>query len=175
MRAVGLVSPFLWVLVLKLGTLALSMATVVWIASTVSKSLDRPGRRALWLSSLFLWFFPLFHQRFSSENLAGMAFFAAVTLIARAGPLRVTWAGGLLGLAFVFRFQMAFSILPLLVWFAVSFGCGILLVEPLNRGSLAGFPLGFWFAQQGSIYVFVVLILVYALWMDRLDRRYRGK
>jgi putative solute:sodium symporter small subunit len=63
----------------------------------------------------------------------------------------------------------------LAVWFAVSFGCGILLVEPLNRVAVAGFPLGFWFAQQGSIYVFVLLILVYALWMDRLDRRYRGK
>ena len=59
------------------------------------------------------------------------------------------------------------------IWFAVSFGCGILLVEPLNRVRVAGFPLGFWFAQQGSIYVFVVLIVVYARWMDRLDRRYR--
>jgi putative solute:sodium symporter small subunit len=63
----------------------------------------------------------------------------------------------------------------LVVWFAVSFGCGILLVEPLNQFSVGGFPLGFWFAQQGSIYVFIVLILVYALWMDRLDRRYRGE
>jgi len=63
----------------------------------------------------------------------------------------------------------------LLVWFAVSFGCGILLVEPLNQLRVAGFPLGFWFAQQGSIYVFVALILVYARWMDRLDRRYRGQ
>ncbi len=63
----------------------------------------------------------------------------------------------------------------LVIWFAVSFGCGILLVEPLNRVLVGGFPLGFWFAQQGSIYVFVLLILVYALWMDRLDRRYRGE
>ncbi len=60
----------------------------------------------------------------------------------------------------------------LTVWFLVSFGLGILWVEPLNRFSLAGFPLGFWFAQQGSIYVFVVLIFVYARWMDRVDRRY---
>ena len=52
MRAVGLTSPFLWVLMLKLGTLALSMATVVWIASATSRSLDRAGRRALWLTSL---------------------------------------------------------------------------------------------------------------------------
>ncbi len=61
----------------------------------------------------------------------------------------------------------------LAIWFAVSFVCGILLVEPLNAFRLAGFPLGFWFAQQGAIYVFVALILVYAVWMDRVDSRYR--
>jgi putative solute:sodium symporter small subunit len=60
----------------------------------------------------------------------------------------------------------------LVVWALVSYGFGILWVEPLNRFRLGGFPLGFWFAQQGSIYVFVVLILVYALCMDRLDRRH---
>ncbi len=60
------------------------------------------------------------------------------------------------------------------IWFTVSFGLGILFVEPLNRIVVAGFPLGFWFSQQGSIYVFIVLILVYALWMDRMDRRYPG-
>lgn len=60
----------------------------------------------------------------------------------------------------------------LLVWFFVSYGLGILWVEPLNRFKLGGFPLGFWFAQQGSIYAFVVLIAIYAVWMDRLDRRY---
>jgi putative solute:sodium symporter small subunit len=60
----------------------------------------------------------------------------------------------------------------LAIWFAVSFGCGILFVEQLNQVSFAGFPLGFWFAQQGSIYVFVVLILVYAVRMDRLDDRF---
>ena len=60
----------------------------------------------------------------------------------------------------------------LVVWFVVSYVCGILLVEQLNRIQIAGFPLGFWFAHQGSIYVFVVLIFVYAVRMDRLDRRY---
>lgn len=60
----------------------------------------------------------------------------------------------------------------LAIWFAVSYGCGILLVEPLNQFRLGGFPLGFWFAQQGSIYVFVLLILVYAVTMDRIDRRH---
>ena len=58
------------------------------------------------------------------------------------------------------------------IWFVASYGLGILLVEPLNRIQLGGFPLGFWFAQQGSIYVFVVLILVYARWMDRIDARF---
>jgi len=60
----------------------------------------------------------------------------------------------------------------LAIWFVASFGLGILLVEPLNAFKLGGFPLGFWFAHQGSIYVFVVLILVYVLWMDRLDKRF---
>ena len=58
----------------------------------------------------------------------------------------------------------------LLIWFAVSFGLGILLVEPLNKIRVGGFPLGFWFSQQGSIYVFIVLIFVYARGMDRVDR-----
>ena len=56
------------------------------------------------------------------------------------------------------------------IWFSVSFGLGILLVEPLNRFHFAGFPVGFWFAQQGSIYVFIALIFIYARWMDRVDR-----
>ena len=57
-------------------------------------------------------------------------------------------------------------------WFAASYLLGIVFVEPLNHFKLGGFPLGFWFAQQGSIYVFIALILVYALWMDRIDRRH---
>lgn len=60
----------------------------------------------------------------------------------------------------------------LAVWALVSYGCGILWVEPLNRWQLGGFPLGFWFAQQGAIYTFVALIAVYALAMDRIDRRH---
>ncbi len=60
----------------------------------------------------------------------------------------------------------------LVLWFAVSYGLGILLVELLNGTRLGGFPLGFWFAQQGSIYVFVVLILIYARRMDRLDKEH---
>ena len=60
----------------------------------------------------------------------------------------------------------------LVVWFVVSFGAGILFVEQLNEIVIAGFPLGFWFAQQGSIYTFILLILIYALRMDKLDDQY---
>lgn len=60
----------------------------------------------------------------------------------------------------------------LVIWFLVSFVFGILLVEQLNTIVIAGFPLGFWFAQQGSIYVFIALILVYAKKMDRLDAEF---
>ena len=58
------------------------------------------------------------------------------------------------------------------IWFLVSFGAGILWVEELNQIRLGGFKLGFWFAQQGSIYVFVVLIFVYVKLMNRLDKKY---
>ncbi|MFB1034285.1 MAG: DUF4212 domain-containing protein [Sinobacterium sp.] len=60
----------------------------------------------------------------------------------------------------------------LVVWFVVSFGFGILLVDQLNAIQLGGFKLGFWFAQQGSIYVFVVLIFIYIAKMNRLDKKY---
>lgn len=59
------------------------------------------------------------------------------------------------------------------IWFVVSFGCGILWVEELNTYRMGGFKLGFWFAQQGSIYTFVVLIFVYVLRMNRLDREFK--
>lgn len=58
----------------------------------------------------------------------------------------------------------------LLVWFIVSFGCGILFVDELDQFKLGGFKLGFWFAQQGSIYVFVLLIFVYVYLMNKLDK-----
>jgi len=60
----------------------------------------------------------------------------------------------------------------LLIWFVVSYGLGILLVEPLNQFHLGGYPLGFWFAQQGSIYTFMVLIFIYAAQMNRLDKKF---
>ena len=60
----------------------------------------------------------------------------------------------------------------LAIWAVVSYGCSILLVDWLNDFSIGNMPLGFWFAQQGSIYVFVILIFVYALTMDRIDKKH---
>ena len=59
-----------------------------------------------------------------------------------------------------------------MLWAAAGLGCGILFADKLNEYTLpgTGYPLGFWFAQQGSIIVFVILVLVYALAMNRLDR-----
>jgi putative solute:sodium symporter small subunit len=60
----------------------------------------------------------------------------------------------------------------LVIWFLVSFGAGILFAPWLNNIHLGGYPLGFWFAQQGSIYVFVVLIFWYAKKMNEIDREF---
>ncbi len=60
----------------------------------------------------------------------------------------------------------------LIVWFVVSFGCGILFVEQLDQYRIGGFKLGFWFAQQGSIYVFVGLIFFYVWKMNKIDREH---
>lgn len=60
----------------------------------------------------------------------------------------------------------------LFVWFFISFGCGILFVDALDTIRFGGFKLGFWIAQQGSIFVFVALILVYIRAMDKLDSKY---
>jgi len=60
----------------------------------------------------------------------------------------------------------------LTIWFVVSYLFGIILVDVLNQIHLGGYPLGFWFAQQGSIYTFLVLIFYYAKKMNTLDRKY---
>ena len=60
----------------------------------------------------------------------------------------------------------------MVVWFVVSFGCGILFVDQLNTIQLGGYKLGFWFAQQGAIYIFVGLTFFYAKKMGDLDRKY---
>lgn len=59
------------------------------------------------------------------------------------------------------------------IWFFISYVCGILLADFLDQFRFGGFKLGFWIAQQGSIYVFIILIIVYVFWMDRLDARYK--
>ena len=60
----------------------------------------------------------------------------------------------------------------LTIWFVVSYGCGILFAESLNGIKMGGFPLGFWFAQQGSIYIFCILIFVYVYLMNKLDKEF---
>jgi len=70
------------------------------------------------------------------------------------------------------RRNLSLMIKLMVVWFVVSFGCGILLFDFLNQFQVGGYKLGFWFAQQGSIYTFVVLIFFYAWRMNALDRKF---
>jgi len=70
------------------------------------------------------------------------------------------------------RENLKYLVILLSIWFAVSYGAGILLVDVLNEITIGGFKLGFWFAQQGSIYVFIVLIFVYVRLMNKLDKKY---
>jgi putative solute:sodium symporter small subunit len=70
------------------------------------------------------------------------------------------------------RTNLGYLAILLSIWFVVSYGFGILLADVLDQFKIGGFRLGFWFAQQGSIYVFVVLIFVYVYLMNRLDRAY---
>ena len=70
--------------------------------------------------------------------------------------------------------NLKYLIILLSIWFTVSFGFGIILVDKLNTFQFFGFKLGFWFAQQGSIYVFVILIFVYIYLMNRLDKNFRS-
>lgn len=70
------------------------------------------------------------------------------------------------------RTNLKYLSILLLIWFAVSYGAGILFKDFLDQFQIGGFKLGFWFAQQGSIYVFVVLIFVYVWLMNRLDKKY---
>lgn len=70
------------------------------------------------------------------------------------------------------RENIILLVVLLSIWFLVSFVFGILLVDQLNRISLGGFKLGFWFAQQGSILVFVALIFIYIFKMNHVDKKY---
>ena len=73
------------------------------------------------------------------------------------------------------RQNIKYLVILLTIWFTVSFGFGILLIDELNQFKIGGFKLGFWFAQQGSIYVFVILILTYIILMNKLDKKYNIK
>ena len=70
------------------------------------------------------------------------------------------------------RANLRLVVACLVVWFLCSYGCGILFVEQLNSIRVGGFQLGFWFAQQGSIYIFVLLIFFYAWRMQKIDQKY---
>jgi len=70
------------------------------------------------------------------------------------------------------RDNIKYVLILLAIWFAVSYGAGILFKDELNTIRIGGFKLGFWFAQQGSMYVFVVLIFVYVRLMNKLDKKY---
>ncbi len=85
-----------------------------------------------------------------------------VSMIKKTDPTKSYWQTNLRYLATL-----------LSVWFVVSYGFGILFVDQLNRIRVGGFYLGFWFAQQGAIYVFVILIIVYVQLMKRLDKKYK--
>lgn len=68
--------------------------------------------------------------------------------------------------------NLRYLVILLTIWFLVSYGAGIIFKDALNNIRLGGFKLGFWFAQQGSIYVFVILIFVYVRLMNKLDKKY---
>lgn len=70
------------------------------------------------------------------------------------------------------RTNLKYLFVLLLIWFVASYGAGILFADTLNEIRLGGFKLGFWFAQQGAIYVFLILIFVYVILMNRLDRKH---
>ncbi|WP_026941814.1 DUF4212 domain-containing protein [Hellea balneolensis] len=70
------------------------------------------------------------------------------------------------------RATIRFTLSLLVIWFLVSYGAGILFREFLDQFSIGGAPLGFWFAQQGAIYAFLALIIIYCIGMSRLEKKY---
>ena len=75
-------------------------------------------------------------------------------------------------LARYWRKNLLLMVILLTIWAIVSYGCSILFVEQLNAFTMAGFPVGFWFAQQGAIYVFVVLVFIYFFAMEKMDKEF---
>ena len=72
------------------------------------------------------------------------------------------------------RANLKILMILLSIWFLVSFGFGIIFSDFLDQYQIGGFKLGFWFAQQGSIYLFVVLIFIYVYLMNKLDKKYKN-
>lgn len=68
--------------------------------------------------------------------------------------------------------NLRYLVILLTIWFLASYGLGIIFADSLNNIKIGGFKLGFWFAQQGSIYVFVALIFIYVSLMNKLDKKY---
>ena len=73
------------------------------------------------------------------------------------------------------KINMRIMTILLIIWFLVSFGFSIIFIDNLNGLNFFGFKFGFWWAQQGSIFVFVVLVFVYAALMNRVDKEYQEK
>jgi putative solute:sodium symporter small subunit len=70
------------------------------------------------------------------------------------------------------RANLSLTFKVLIIWFSVSFGCGIIFKEELDQFSLGGAPFGFWMAQQGSIICFVILLIAYSYFMNKLDQKH---
>lgn len=68
--------------------------------------------------------------------------------------------------------NLSITLKILVIWFSVSFGCGIIFKEELDQFSIGGAPLGFWMAQQGSIICFVILLIIYSFLMNKLDQKH---
>ena len=73
-------------------------------------------------------------------------------------------------MALYWKRNLRYLFILLSIWFIASFVCGIIAVDVLNEIRIGGFKLGFWFAQQGSIYIFVIIIFIYVKWMNKLDK-----
>ncbi|MEM1319914.1 MAG: hypothetical protein AAGG75_06625 [Bacteroidota bacterium] len=139
----GIQNPFTWNLLLKIITSCLAFGSLLLVALHYSPQLKtQSSRRLLWLSSLFLWFMPYLHIRFTGENISGILFIAAVLLLLRF-PLQSLrtkrWpelaAGALLGLAFYLRFQMGFALAGMGLW--------LLFVQRRSWASITRLALGF--------------------------------
>lgn len=122
LRGLGVTSPYPWAFLLRLLTVAAAFVVMLQVIAHAARILGPRGRRVVWLTSLFLWFVPFLHFRFTSENLGGLALTAAIPFLEGLegeGPSRDghdAVAGVLLGLSFLFRFQMALAFVPLLLW-----------------------------------------------------------